>query len=79
MSHPSIRSLAAAALTRESGLSIELHHDSDSPARIVILWPRAPTKISPQPIALSEIARRVVRVFGDAQTELAKINKDRGC
>jgi hypothetical protein len=47
MSHPSIRSLAAAALTRESGLSIELHHDSDSPARIVILWPPKPTKISP--------------------------------
>jgi hypothetical protein len=79
VTHLPIRSLAAAALTRESGLSIELHHDSDSPARIVILWPPKPTKISPQPIALSEIARRVVRAFGDAQTELAKINKESGC
>jgi hypothetical protein len=78
MEHPSIRRLSATPLTRADGLIIELHDSSDSPAQILILWPGKPSPIAPNPVALSDVARKLVRAFGDAQTELARLIKDGG-
>jgi hypothetical protein len=77
MSHPVIRRLSTAPLNRSDGVAIELHEPGDSPATILIQWPSKPSVIQPLPLALSDVSRRLVRAFGEAQTELAKIIRDR--
>ena len=75
MSHPVTRRLATAPLTRSDGIAIELHNVAGRPAQILIRWPAGPTVVSPSPVALSDVARRVVKAFGDAQSELARLGK----
>jgi hypothetical protein len=75
MNNPSIRQLAAGAISRSDGVSVELHHSGDSPAVVVILWPPKSTKIPPTPQAIADLGRAIVRTLGAAQTELTRLHR----
>jgi hypothetical protein len=77
MTYSSVQ-LAAGAISRRDGVSIELHRPADSSAYVLVLWPPRSTVLDPSPKALAELGRAMVRVLGQAQTELSQQRQQGG-
>jgi hypothetical protein len=72
MSH-SIAQLAAGAITRREGVSVELHRPAGESAYILVLWPPRSSVLDPSPKAIAELGRAMVRVLSAAQAELIRL------
>jgi hypothetical protein len=77
MVNTSTTRLASQQLTRADSLTIDLRRDATAPPVILINWPAEPTVVAPHAIALSDLARNLIRALGDAQTELFRMQKSR--
>ena len=77
MGNPSIRQLAAGAISHNDGVSVELHLFGDSPPLIHVLWPSRATELSPTPQAIAYLGRNIIQVLAAAQAELIRLGRRR--
>jgi hypothetical protein len=69
--------LAAGAISRTDGVSVELRLSSDSPPLVHVLWPPRATELSPTPQAIAYLGRNVIQVLAAAQAELVRLGRRR--
>jgi hypothetical protein len=70
MPKPTTTRLAGGQLNRSDQIEVQLHRPATEPAVVLIVWPAAPSVVTPNPRALAAVAAAVVRVLVEAQTRL---------